>query len=403
MDSVAITRRAKELLPRLIKWRRLFHKYPELSFQEEKTAARIVEILKDIQGMEIRTGVGGTGVIASLSKGEGACIALRADMDALPISEANDVPYRSRHPGVMHACGHDAHIAILLGAACLLGERWANNPWCGEVRFLFQPAEECGGADGLSGAPLMIREGVLEGVEGVVALHMHPGLPQGAIQVYDGPAMASTDFFYGSVRGTGGHGAYPHLGVDPTWLLLPVLQALHGIVSRRVSPMDPAVVSIGQINGGSAENVIPEEVRLKGTIRSYDPTVRKQLIQEVKQAFSLTVPLGGDYHLQVEPGEPVLMNHPAINHRIVTVVRELFPDFPIHRAPFGMGGEDFSHMTALVPGAMFFLGCAKPDGVSRELHTPVFDLDENCLADGAAILAETALRFLQDPKLEGKT
>ncbi len=391
----SMAQRAKAMHSRLVHWRRDFHIHPELSFREYRTAREVVKILRQVPGMKVTSGVGGTGVVGVLDGGRGPAIALRADMDALPIDEAAPPPYRSRTAGVMHACGHDAHTAMLLGAACLLGEVFAEKELRGRIKFLFQPAEESPGPDGLTGAPRMIADGALEDVDAVVALHVMPGLPVGAVQLNDGYTTASVDTFEGTLFGTGGHGAYPHLGTDPVWMMLPVLQAIHGIVSRRVSPLEPAVVSVGRIQAGGAHNVIPPEVSIQGTLRSFHPEVREQLIGELERAFALVKALGGDYRLQVIRGEPALYNDSGINGLIRSVIEELYPDCSIHAGPFGLGGEDFSHMTRKVPGAMFFLGCAMDDGVQRDLHTPIFDLNEECLSMGAAILAEVARRYLE--------
>ncbi|GGE13674.1 amidohydrolase [Marinithermofilum abyssi] len=387
--------KAEALHLQLIAWRRHLHAYPELSFREFETAKFVAEELRRIPGMQVETGVGVTGVVGTLSRGTGPVIAIRADMDALPITEASETPYRSRNPGVMHACGHDAHTAILLGTAHLLGEVFAEGAVEGTVKFLFQPAEEYTGPDGMTGAPRMIEDGALDGVDAVMALHMNPELPVGAVRVHEGYTMAGVGTFHGTLYGTGGHGAAPHLGTDPTWMLIPVLEAIHGIVPRRISPLEPAVVSIGQIHAGTASNVIPAEVFIQGTIRSFHPEVRERIFQELERAFGLAVSLGGNYTFQVDRGEPVLHNDPDVNRRIVETIRSLYPECSLHWGPFGMAAEDFSHMTEQVPGAMFFLGCAKKDGVRRELHTPIFDIDEDCLPMGAAIFAETALRFLR--------
>lgn len=394
-----IAQQALAMMPQLVAWRRQIHANPELSFREFETARLVADVLSRIPGMTVETGVGVTGVIGRLGEGGGPTIALRADMDALPIQQVSDRSYRSQNPGVMHACGHDAHIAILLGVARMLGKRFSEGKINGEVRLIFQPAEEYTGTDGKTGAVHLIEAGVLNGVDQAVALHMAPEWPVGTIQVHDGYSMASVDTFQGTLYGTGGHGAYPHLGIDPTYLLLPVLQVLHGIVSRRVSPLYPAVVSVGQIRAGTASNIIPSEVFIQGTIRSYHPKVRERLIREVEQAFSLARQMGGDFTISIDRGEPVLYNDPEVNRYIIQSIRSLYPDFQIVRGPFGMAGEDFSYMTEKVAGAMFFLGCALPDGISRELHTPVFDIDERCLPVGTAILAETAIRVLKSEKL----
>ncbi|HET7580714.1 MAG TPA: M20 family metallopeptidase [Bacillales bacterium] len=386
----------EQLGEKLIGWRRHFHANPELSFQEYKTSKRVSEILKAIDGMKVETLIGGTtGVAGTLSTGEGPTILLRADMDALPITEKAGHDYRSQNEGVMHACGHDAHTAILLGAAHLLAKKFRSGELKGTVKLLFQPAEETPDADGVTGAPRMIDAGVLEGVEAAVALHMCPWKPVGEVQVNDGYSMASVDVFNAVIRGTGGHGAYPHLGTDPVWMLGPVLQALHGIVPRKVSPLEPAVISVGRLQAGATSNVIPAEVELEGTMRSYNPETRELLIAELERAFSVVNQLGGDYSLEVTRGEPALDNDSGVNRQITAAIQNLFTDFTIDHAPFGLGGEDFAHMTKAVPGAMFFLGCALPDGVQRDLHTATFDLDERCLPIGAKILTETASRFLR--------
>lgn len=325
--------RAQEIREMLVKWRRHIHQNPELSFREFETSRLVAQELSRIEGMNVKTEVGTTGVIGTLSQGNGWTVAIRADMDALPIADAKDRPYRSQNPGVMHACGHDAHTAILLGVARLLGEEFQNREVQGTVKLIFQPAEEHTGPYGSTGAPRMMEEGALDGVDRVIALHMNPERTVGAVQLNDGYTMASVDTFQGTLYGTGGHGAYPHLGTDPAWMLLPVLQALHGIVARRVSPLEPAVVSIGQIHAGTASNVIPSEVFIQGTIRTYDPQTREMMIKELEKAFSLVDTLGGNYTFQVEQGEPGLYNHPSVNEVISAVIRDLYPDMRIYRAP----------------------------------------------------------------------
>ncbi len=378
----------------LINWRRKLHSFPELSFQEYETAKFIAEILRSIEGMDVKTEVAKTGVVGTLSSGEGPTIALRADIDALPIVDEKVQEYCSKNEGVMHACGHDAHAAILLGVAQLLGQSFKKGEVKGTVKFIFQPSEEALDEHGLSGAPYMIREGVLDQVDAILALHMCPWRPVGEVQVNDGYSMSNVDVFKGKIIGTGGHGAYPHLGTDPIWMLGPFLQVVHGIVARKVSPLDPAVVSIGKIQAGTASNIIPSEVEIEGTIRSYSSEVREFLVKEVESAFKFVESLGGTYSVEVELGEPALKNNPEVNRWIVDTINDLYPEMNIFKSPFGLGGEDFGHMTEVVPGAMFFIGCAMPDGIQRDLHTPTFDIDERCLPIGTAILAETAKRYL---------
>lgn len=386
---------ADELLDQLKVWRRKLHQFPELSFQEFETSTFVAEELRKIPGMKVELGVGyPTAVAGTLSSGSGKTIAIRADMDALPIQEENELDYKSQNEGVMHACGHDAHTAIALGAAKVLGDRFQRGELQGTVKFLFQPAEEMADKRGSTGAPYMINAGALAGVDCVVALHMSPEDLPGEVKIHDGYSMANVDVFDAQVFASGGHGAYPHLGTDPIWMLGPVLQALHGIVARRVSPLDSAVISIGSIQSGSASNVIPSVVEIKGTIRSYQPKVRSLLHAELEKAFSLVHVFDGDYRLQIIPEDPSLKNDPEVNKVIKQTINELYPDFKIIDAPFGLGGEDFSHMTQVVPGAMFFLGCALGDGVNRDLHTPHFDIDESVLPAGVAIMTETVTRFL---------
>jgi amidohydrolase len=389
-----ILERAGRLSDELIQWRRRIHESPELSFQEYRTAQFVAETLRKIKGMDVRTAVGNTGVVGSMTYGNGPTIAIRADMDALPILEETNHSFLSKIEGVMHACGHDAHTAILLGVAHLLSESFQSGKVQGTVKFLFQPAEETTDEAGLSGAPYMIKDGALEDVDAVIALHMCPWLPVGEIQIHDDYSMANVDSFQGKIVGTGGHGGYPHLATDPIYMLSLVLQSLNGIVSRKVSPLDAGVVSIGQIHAGTASNIIPTEVLIEGTMRSYKPDVRDFLNTEIEKSFSLVEPMGGRYSLDIVRGEPALRNHPVLNQWIMETMKDLYPDFKITIGPFGLGGEDFGYMTEVIPGSMFFLGCGFRDGIQRNLHTPIFDLDETCLPVGAAILAETARRYL---------
>jgi amidohydrolase len=385
--------KAQALSDELVRIRRDIHCHPELAFKELRTAALVADTLREIGGITIRTGVGKTGVVGELGGGEGPTIAIRADMDALPILEANDVAYRSKTPGNMHACGHDAHTAILLGVAHLLKAEFATGELKGNVRFLFQPAEEDEGGEAMSGAPMMIRDGALDGVDAVIALHVDSTQRFGEITIREGPSSAAVDTFKAWISASGGHGAYPHEAGDPLWMLGPVLMALHGVVARRVDPMKPAVVSLGQIHGGAASNVIPAEVFLEGTLRSFDPQVREQLIAEVERAVAVVRAFGGDYRMDVHRGYPAGQNHPEVSAWLARTTADLIGADAIDRTRSGMGAEDFAYMTLKAPGAMFMLGAAVGD-MQRAHHTPVFDIDERCLPVGAAILAETARRFL---------
>lgn len=392
--------KAEDMASQLRNWRRKLHAIPELSFQEVETSRFVTHILEHIPGMQVETGVGlPTAVVGTLTTGSGPTIAIRADMDALPIQEENDHDYRSRNKGVMHACGHDAHTTIALGTATLLEELFQKSELNGTVKFIFQPAEERADEHGSTGAPYMIQAGVLDGVDAAIALHMSPEDPLGEIKINDGYSMANVDVFEATISGTGGHGAYPHLGTDPIWMLGPVLHVLYGIAARRISPLEPAVISIGKIQSGTTGNVIPSEVELQGTIRSYHPEVRETLHGELNKAFSMVEAMGGKYKLNIMTEDPSLNNDAVVNQYIRDVIRGLYPQFKMLETPFGMGGEDFAHMTRIVPGAMFFLGCGLPDGKSRNLHTPNFEIDERCLPVGVSIMAETVRRFLAVKKI----
>jgi len=388
---------ANELSEKIISWRRLFHQHPELSFHEFGTSKFVTDTLKKIDGLKVETGIGvETSVVATLTSGEGPVIAIRADMDALPIKEENTYYYKSVNEGIMHACGHDAHTAILLGAAHLLADQFKKEEFKGTVKFIFQPAEESTDEKGLSGSPYMVQAGAYDHVDAAIALHMCPWLPVGAAQVNDGFSMANVDVFTAKIFGTGGHGAYPELGTDPIWMLGVVMQALHGIVARKIPALEAGVISIGQIHAGTASNIIPNEVNISGTIRSYTPEVRDLLSSELNKALSVVESLGGSYTLDVERGEPALNNDARVNNFFLKSIEEMYPECQIVRRPFGMGGEDFGYVTQKIPGSLFFLGSGTADGIQRDLHTPIFDIDENSLTMGAAILAQTAVHFLKD-------
>ena len=280
--------KAEAIKAEIIRLRREIHAHPELGFEEFKTAALVADTLAEIGFDEIKTGVGRTGVTAQIGNGTGPTIAIRADMDALPIEEAIDVPFKSQNDGVMHACGHDTHTAMLLGAAHLLKQSFAEDGenWQGNVRLLFQPSEERFDADGVSGATAMIDDGAMEGVDHVIALHIISNLEAGVCRFHDGFGHAAVDSFEAWVRGDGSHGAFPHLGSDPLFMLSSILPNLYAIPSRMINPMQQCVVSLGEISGGAAPNVIPNEVYVQGTIRSFDEDVRAQLWVEIEKAFT---------------------------------------------------------------------------------------------------------------------
>jgi amidohydrolase len=381
---------AQALQDRLVELRRTIHQQPELGFEELKTSALVADTLHDL-GVETQSGVGKTGVVARLGNGNGPVIGIRADMDALPILEANDVPYKSQVPGKMHACGHDAHTTMLLGAAMLLKDQAFN----GEIRLLFQPSEERSDAEGISGAPRMIEDGAIEGLDAVIALHVNGQLDRGKIALKSGPLLANSDSIYAKVIGKGGHGAMPHASIDPIFMMGPILNALHGIVSRRVDPTEAAVVTVGRMVGGTVSNVIHNHVELDLTLRSLTDEVRALLIEEVERALSLARVYGGDYEMKVVKGYPALYNDAHVTEWVTDTASDLIGAENVEPAFTVMGGEDFAFMARASQGAMFWLGVKDPAGPPRFVHHPEFDIDEAALPIGAAILAETALRFVQ--------
>jgi amidohydrolase len=380
---------AHALYEDLVHWRRDFHIHPELGFTETRTASIVAEELEKL-GYRVRRGVGRTGVVADLGDSDGRTIAIRADMDALPILESADREYASQTDGVMHACGHDSHTSMALGAAALL----AKEKFPGRVRFLFQPSEETADADGVSGAPRMVQAGVLDGVDMVIAQHVDPHSPVGTIAIEAGIAGGGVDSWYATILGKGGHGAYPDQTLDPFFLLGQVIGSLNAIVSRRMNPFEPTAISIGQIHGGFTENVIPERVDMTGTLRFTSQAAHEKIHAEIKRAFEVTRALGGDYELRFEIGCPPLINHAdAAAHIHATATSLLGAENvrPLHKT---LGAEDFGSFIENVPGAMYTLGTLI-EGDERTLHHPRFDIDERALPIGTAMLAETALRYLR--------
>jgi amidohydrolase len=380
--------KAKAIQAQLSTWRRDFHMHPELGFHETRTSARVADILEQL-GYRLKRGIGRTGVVADLGSGK-PVVAIRADMDALPLQESNLVSYTSQNPGVMHACGHDSHMAMGLGAAALL----SREKFPGSIRFLFQPSEEVGDEEGLSGAPRMIQEGAMEAVDMVIATHVEPTAPAGTIRIESGPASAGVDSWFGEIIGKGAHGAHPHESIDPFYISAYVILALNGIISRRLDPFDPAVVSIGSLHGGFTENVIPEQVKMTGTLRYLEKSVQKQIHTEIRRAFEIARAFGGDFDLKFEIGTSPMMNDPVISSLIATVAADLLGGQNVLPLINGMGAEDFGCFMELAPGAMFSLGTGNAE-LKRLLHNPDFDLDESCLPVGVAVLAETALRYLR--------
>lgn len=391
MNGHAWRSEAEQMLGDLVTYRRDLHRRPELSSHETATAAYVGRVLADL-GMTVRHGVGGTGVIGRLAGGRpGGTVMLRADMDALPIQEATEIPYRSEVPGVMHACGHDGHMAMALGAATLLARHAADLP--GTCLFLFQPAEE-----DLGGANAVIRDGGLANPapDAVFGLHLWNPMPVGRVAAQAGPLMAAADIIRITLHGRGGHGARPHETVDAIATAGQVLSALQTIVSRNVDPQETAVLTIGIIKGGTAFNIIAETVTLEGTIRTFSPSVRETVLTRLRVLLDgITAGMGASYELSVHEVAPPVINDPAASDIARAAAVEVAGSSAVAwHAPL-TGSEDFAEYLRLVPGCFMLLGSGNAEmGLTMEHHHPRFDFDEQALPIGAALLATTAWKFL---------
>ncbi|MGD8403042.1 MAG: M20 family metallopeptidase [Anaerolineales bacterium] len=383
-------KQAHALTEEIIEWRRDFHMHPETGFAVQRTAGIVADELEKL-GYRVRRGVGKTGVVADLGEG-GPLVAIRADMDALPLQEMNEYEYKSQVNGKMHACGHDSHTAMALAAATI----FAKEDFPGTIRFLFQPAEEVADDEGFSGAQRMVQDGAAEGIDFVIAQHIDPLSPVGTVAISPGAVSGGVDSWFGTIYGKGGHGAHPDKAIDTFYLTAHVILALNAIVSRRLDPFAPAVVSIGSVNGGFTENVIPESVRVTGTLRFTNSEVHEQLHEEIQRAFEIARTLGGDFDLKFEIGGPPMVNDEHVSDVIRGVAEDLLGKEKVHKAHKTLGAEDFGSFMENCPGAMFTLGVQKAGHEDYPLHHPKFDLDERALPLGSAVLVETALRFLKN-------
>ena len=384
---------ARPLADDLIALRRDLHRHPELGFKETRTAGVIAERLRAL-GLEPRTEVGVTGIVADIENGDGPTIALRADMDALPIQEIADHDYASTVPGVMHACGHDAHVTGLLGAARLLVDRRAAGELpAGRIRLLFQPCEEGEGPDGRSGARRLLDDGALDGVDRIVGLHVGAHLPSGRAFIADGPVMGGAKEMTITVRGVSAHAAMPDAGIDAIVLAAQGVGALQTAVSRRISPVDPGVITVGKIRGGAAHNVIADEVVLEGTIRWFTEAVHDRLVETLEGVFRGLEAQGATVEIDINDGYPPVVNDVDTTARVrASLEAVLGVDAVEDQVPF-LGGEDFSFYQKEVPGTFFWVGAALPD--PREHHHPRFDIDESVLPLNAALLARAAIDLMQ--------
>jgi amidohydrolase len=387
--------RARALHASLVEIRRDLHRHPELSFQEHRTAARAAEEAA-AAGFTVRTGIARTGVVAELNGGAGPVVALRADMDALPIDEANEHDFASETEGVMHACGHDAHVAGLIGAARLLaGLRDEGRLPPGRVRLLFQPSEEAMDSEGKSGARRMAEEGAMDGADAVVGLHVGAHLEAGRVFLAPGPFFAGTDTVRITVRGRAAHAARPHEGVDALVLAAQGILAAQQVVARRVAPESPAVVSLGTVQGGNASNIVCDRVELTGTIRFFDARTRNALRRGLAEVFGALEAQGAQVQVQFIDGYPPVVNDPGVTARVRAAADAVAgPGVLAEAADAAMTAEDFSFLAERAPGAFFWLGAALPD--PREHHHPRFDIDESVIPLGAALLAGAAVELLSN-------
>ena len=381
-----VLNRAAELQDEVTQWRRHIHQNPELNYDVFKTAAFVAEKLRAFGCDEVVEGIGRTGVVGLIRgrKGDGPTIALRADMDALPIEEETNLPYRSRTPGKMHACGHDGHTTMLLGAARYLAE---TKNFDGTAVFVFQPAEE-----GLGGARAMIADGLFETfpVDEIYAIHNFPGGPHGKLMVRPGPAMAAADFFDIRITGRGAHAAQPHWGVDPIIVATQLTQAMQSIVSRNSDPLKAAVLSITQIHAGTAYNVIPESAHLAGTVRSFDAELRKLIARRIRElSKGIAEAYGASVDVDIRDVFSVLDNSAEHAAAAAEIATELFGDENVDpECKARMGSEDFADMLRTVPGAYAWLGAMPGPG----LHNASFNFDDSIIPLGAAFLARMVER-----------
>jgi amidohydrolase len=373
----------------LITHRRELHASPELSLKEHETANYVAERLEALGVDKLTRAVGGTGVVAEIhGERPGRSVLVRADMDGLPLTETADVPFRSTRAGVMHACGHDVHMAIALELARWLAERRHELP--GMVRFAFQPAEEQAG-----GAKPMIDAGVLTGIDRVVGLHVWSPLPTGQVAVPRGIVMASADMFTLTIRGRGGHGAQPHLTIDAVVIAAEVVMALQTLISRETSPVAPAVITLGSVHGGTASNIVAGEVVMQGTLRTFDAELRARLLSRIAQvAEGISSAMRGSSEFEHNSGTPPVVNDPAIAELVSEAASGVLGKAAVVPLEPLMVAEDFAYFLEARPGCFFMLG-GEPEGPPVVHHTPEFRIDERCLPVGFRVMCAAVLRLLQ--------
>lgn len=387
----ALKKEVLKLKDEIIAWRRDFHQHPELGMEEARTAEIVAARLSEF-GLEVKTGLAKTGVVGLLKGGApGKTLLLRADMDALPIQEENDAPYRSQNPGVMHACGHDGHTAILLGVARILAAR--RQDFSGQVKFIFQPAEEVFG-----GARPMIEQGVMldPQVDAAFGLHIINPIPAGMVGVTTGPLMAGADWFQVKITGKGAHGAMPHEGADAVLMSAHAVTALQSLISKEVSADTPLIVHVGKINGGQAFNVVAETVEMEGTVRTMSETLQQSMPERMNRVLKgVTEALRGAHELAYEVGTPPLVNDAAMAELVRGEAAKVVGADKVTEVPPVMGAEDFALFLKEVPGCFFFIGGWNPEkGLDGPHHNSRFDFDEEALVIGAETMLRAALTYL---------
>ncbi len=379
------------LTPRLIEIRRHLHAHPELSGQEYQTAAYVAGVLSSC-GLQVQEAVGKTGVIGELAGKDTArrLLAIRTDMDALPIQELTNLEFASRTPGVMHACGHDLHTTLGLGTAMVLSQ--LTEPLPGKIRFLFQPAEEIA-----QGASWMIQDGAMEGVEAIFGVHVFPSIPARSVGIRYGALTAAADDLEILIQGESGHGARPHEAIDGIWIAAQVITTLQQAISRTQNPLHPIVLTIGKIEGGRAHNIIADRVKMVGTVRSLHPDSHKNLPQWIENIVAnVCNTYGAKYQVNYKRGVPSVQNDPTLTHILEQASREAWGSDRVEIIPEpSLGAEDFSMYLQHAPGCMFRLGVGHNDKPNYPLHHPRFEIDEAAIATGVVTLAYAAYKYWQ--------
>jgi len=391
----------------IIDLRHQIHQYPELGNREYKTAKLVAEHLRSL-GIEVETDIAYAGVVGVLKGNKpGPVVAVRADMDALPVTEETDLPFKStvkttyldKEVGVMHACGHDIHTSVQLGVASVLASMKRSLP--GTVKFIFQPAEESPPPGEEGGADLMLKEGVFDNPKpsAIFGLHTHPGLAVGELGLTIGPAMAAVDQFIITIKGKQSHGAYPHKSVDPIIMATEVVTAFQTIRSRSLSPLEPSVVTVGIIRGGERFNIIPEEVHLEGTVRTYNKDVQDMVEKRMNEILEgITLAYGGSFELNYDRGTPATINNPELCKQMIPTLERVVGKDNLKMMDPVMGGEDFAIFANEVPGIYYRLGVVKPGTTSGWIHTPTFRADDSCLEVGIRAMSNMVVDYLTSSK-----